>query len=98
MTGLCFIHWIMLKCDCSAHRQWIRHGAEQYTGDLEFILNGYYLDRAVPRMAQAVCCLMPSSLQWVWHGQRFGEFLRIADFYSHTSSVSIKVSTPVKFF
>ena len=41
----------------------IRHGAEQYTGYLEFILNGYDLDSAIPRMSDAANCLTPSLVQ-----------------------------------
>ena len=37
-----------------------RHGAEQYTGYLEFILYGYDLDSAIPRMSDAAYCLTPS--------------------------------------
>ena len=41
----------------------IRHGAEQYTGYLEFIFYGHHLDRAVPRIPEAVYCLTPSLLE-----------------------------------
>ena len=37
-----------------------RHGAEQYTGYLEFVFYGYHLDRAIPRISEAVYCLTPS--------------------------------------
>ena len=37
-----------------------RHGAERYTGYLEFMFYGYHLDRAIPRIPEAVYCLTPS--------------------------------------
>ena len=37
-----------------------RHGAEQYKVYLEFILYGYDLDSAIPRMSDAAYCLTPS--------------------------------------
>ena len=42
---------------------WCRHGAEQYTGDLELIFSGYHLDRTVPKIPEPVYCLMPSLLR-----------------------------------
>ena len=47
-------------CSC----QLCRHGAEQCTGYLEFILYGYDLDSAIPRMSDAVYCLTPSLQLW----------------------------------
>ena len=38
----------------------IRHGAEQYAGDLECVFYGYHLDRAILKNAEAAYCLMPS--------------------------------------
>ena len=38
----------------------IRHGAEQYAGDLECVFYGYYLDRAILKIAEAAYCLIPS--------------------------------------
>ena len=40
----------------------IRHGAERFMGDLEFICYDYHLDRTIPRIVEAVYCLMPSLL------------------------------------
>ena len=37
-----------------------RHGAEQYAGDLECVIYGYHLDRAILKNAEAAYCLMPS--------------------------------------
>ena len=39
-----------------------RHGAERYTGYLEFMFYGYHLDRAIPRIPEAVYCSTPSLL------------------------------------
>ena len=38
----------------------VRHGAEQYAGDLECVFYGYHLDRAILKNAEAAYCLMPS--------------------------------------
>ena len=50
-------------CWCSrtmAISQSSKHGAEQYTGYLEIIFYGHHLDRAVPRVSEAIYCLTPS--------------------------------------
>ena len=41
---------VLLAPNASRHMHDIRHGAEQYTGDLEFIFYGYHLDRTIPRI------------------------------------------------
>ena len=37
-----------------------KHGAEQYAGYLETIFYGHHLDRAIPRISEAIYCLTPS--------------------------------------
>ena len=51
---------MVLTCVSPMSDAFGKHGAEQYTGYLEFIFSGYHLDRTVPRIPEPVHCLVPS--------------------------------------